>query len=123
MTRKKFIGLLSVIATIFAVLGGFWGFEDRYAKSADVKELEVQVVKTLKEFSQQQMQIQQTYEYKNDYKFYQFQYDKLGNDLINLRREMRTNPDDQLLKEDYNEVKHQRELLKQKMDSLLEKIK
>ena len=124
MNNKKTIyGGLTVVVTIFAILGGMWGFEDRYAKSVEVAELEVQVVQSLKQYNQQQTKAQQTYEYKNEYKFYQFLYDKLGRDLLEIRRQLRRDPTDQFLKQDYVDIQNQRNGIKVKMNELMQKIR
>lgn len=123
MNKKTIVTSLGVIATILAILGGLWAFEDRYAKSAEVKELEVQVVESLQQFNEQQTKIIQTNEYKNQYRFYQFLYDKLGQDLLEIRRILRRDPEDQILRQDYIDVQEQRKKVKDKMDQLLEKIK
>jgi len=124
MNNKKTVyGGLSVVVAVFAILGGLWAFEDRYAKTEEVDELEIQVVQSLKQYNQQQTQIQQNYQHKNEYKFYQFLYDKLGRDLLDIRRQLRRDPTDEFLRQDYTEAQRQRGLIKEKMDALMEKIK
>lgn len=123
INKKSIITTLTIVATLLAILGGFWAFEDRYAKSAEVKDMEVQVVQTLKQFNMQQMKVIQLNEYKNQYRFYQFLYDKLGQDLLEIRRQLRRYPEDQILRQDYVDVKEQRDGVKEKMNELMEKIK
>jgi hypothetical protein len=122
INKKTIISAASILTTLIVILGGLWAFEDRYAKSAEVKELETQVVQSLKQYNMQQMQMQQVYQYKNEYRFYQFLYDKLGQDMMEIRRQMRRYPEDVVLKEDYHDVQQQRNKVKDKMDDLLRKI-
>ena len=121
--KKIIISAASIIIAVFSIMGGMWAFENRYAKSVEVAELEVQVVQSLKQYNTQQQKSQQTYQYKNDYKFYQFMYDKLTQDLYQVKRQLRRFPQDQNLQREYNEISRQRQDVKRKMDSLMEKIR
>ncbi len=123
LTRKTIFSIIGAVAACFAILGGLWAFEDRYAKSIEIVELEIQVVQSLKQYNIQQMEVQQRYEYKNEYKFYQFMYDKLAQDLLEIRRQLRRDPTDAFLRQDYTDVTEQRKLVKAKMEKLMEKIK
>ena len=49
-------------------------------------------------------------------------YDKLTQDMYNIKRQIRDNPDDIQLKDDLNEVIRQRNDIKKKMDELMSKI-
>ena len=122
VNKKTIFSVLGALAAGFAVLGGLWAFEDRYAKSAEIVELEVQVVQSLQEYNIQQQKAINVIQLKQDYRFYQFLYDKLGNDLLEIRRLLRRNPEDQILRQDYVEVREERVKIKEKMDEILRKI-
>lgn len=121
--KKIIISAASVIAAVFGLLGGMWAFDGHYAKSIEVAELEVQVVESLKQYNVQQQQSQGVYQMKTDYKFYQFMYDKLTQDMYDIKRQLRRNPSDQDLRQDYIDVSNERQRVKNKMESLMEKIK
>jgi hypothetical protein len=121
--KKIIISAASVIAAVFGLLGGMWAFDSHYAKSIEVAELEVQVVESLKQYNVQQQQAQTIYQMKTDYKFYQFMYDKLTHDMYEIKRQLRRDPTDQDLRQDYINISNERQQVKNKMDSLMEKIK
>ena len=121
--KKLIVTASSIITAIFAILGGLWAFDAHYATSMEVAELEVQVVESLKQYNVQQQQAQTIYQMKTDYKFYQFMYDKLTQDMYEIKRQLRRNPTDQDLRQDYINISNERQQVKNKMDSLMEKIK
>ena len=49
-------------------------------------------------------------------------YDKLTQDMYNIRRELRRDPENQELRQDYIDIKSERDRVKIKMDSMMEKI-
>ena len=122
INKKTIISAASIIIAIFTILGGMWAFDSHYAKSAEIEELEVQVVQSLRQYNEQQIHVQQIYQYKNEYRFYQFIYDKLGRDLLEIRRQIRRYPEDEILRQDYVEVREERVKIKEKMDEILRKI-
>lgn len=109
---KKVITGLSVIATLLAIVGGIWAFENHYATSEDVKNLEVQLASAL-----------QNQQLKTDYKFYQFLYDKLQLDTFLMKKQMERNPNDNDLRLDYEELLKQKNDIKNKMEKTLKEIK
>ena len=115
MFTKKFFAILGAITAILSLMGGIWAFDNHYATNVkvdkEINRVEVQVAGAL-----------QNQQIKNDYKFYQFQYDKLTQDLYGLKRQMRNNPNDQGLQADYNEIVQERQAIKRKMEDLLRKI-
>jgi len=121
--KKMIISAASIIAVVFGLLGGMWAFDGHYAKSIEVAELEIQVVESLKQYNVQQQKTQTTYQMKNDYKFYQFMYDKLTQDMYSIKRQLRSSPTDQDLRQDYINISSERQRVKNKMDSLMENIK
>ena len=122
INKKTIISAASIIIAIFTILGGMWAFDSHYAKSAEIEELEVQVVQSLRQYNEQQIHVQQIYQYKNEYRFYQFIYDKLGRDLLEIRRQIRRYPEDEILRQDYVEVREERVKIKEKMDEIFRKI-
>ena len=50
-------------------------------------------------------------------------YDKLTQDMYEIKRQLRRNPTDQDLRQDYINISNERQQVKNKMDSLMEKIK
>jgi len=120
--KKTIFSVVGAVAAGFAILGGLWAFEDRYAKSVEITELEVQVVQSLQEYNVQQQKAINVIQLKQDYRFYQFLYDKLGNDLLEIRRILRREPTDAILRQDYIDVQEQRNKVKAKMDEIMRKI-
>lgn len=113
--KKSIVTASSVIIAIFSLLGGLWAFENHYATNktvtTEIKRVEFEVAGAI-----------QTQSIKSSYQFLQFQYDKLTQDMMNIKRELRRNPDNQDAREDYQDVKQERLRIKQKMDQLMEKI-
>lgn len=120
--KKIIISAASIITAIFAIIGGLWAFDNHYAKSVQVTKLEIQVVQSLKQYNTQQQRSQQVYQYKNDYRFYQFMYDKLTQEMYSIKRQLRRDPTDQGLQQEYIEISQERQRVKQKMDNLMGKI-
>jgi hypothetical protein len=113
--KKIIIAAASIITAIFTILGGLWAFENHYATNkkvdTEIERVEIQVAGAI-----QNQQIQ------NNYKFYQFMYDKLTQDMFEIRRQLRRFPEDRELRQDYQDVKRERSDVKRKMDLLMEKI-
>ena len=115
MFTKKFMTTIGVITAILSLIGGIWAFESHYATNEhvdkEIERVEIQVAGAL-----------QNSQIKSDFRFYQFQYDKLTQEMTTIRRQLRANPDDTFLKQDYDEVVQQRKEIKRKMDELMRKI-
>ena len=115
MFTKKLITSISVIASLLACAAGFWLFDGHYetkaASTEKITKVEFHVAGAI-----QKQQIQ------NDYKFYQFMYDKLTRDIANYRRALTQTPNDQFLREDYKMALKQRAEIKLKLDELMRKI-
>jgi len=113
--KKSIVTASSIITAVFALLGGLWAFEAHYATNnkvdTEIERVEIQVAGAL-----------QNYQIKSDYKFYQFMYDKLTQDMYNIKRELRRDPDNQELRQDYIDIKNERDNIKRKMDLMMEKI-
>lgn len=87
------IGICSLIAAIW---GGIWTFTGVIATAEDLKQLEQKTVQT---FEQLQKSM--------DKKFDQQQLTLLNDRKYRIREELRRNPKDPLVKEDYEAVKSQ----------------
>ena len=115
MFTKKVMTIIGAILAVLSLVGGIWAIEEHYAtnKTLDhkIEGVEFQVAGAI-----QNIQI------KTDYKFYQFMYDKLTNDMFLLRKQMRDNPNDAMLKQDYKDVCDQRKEMKIKLEQLMRKI-
>ena len=115
MFTKKIMTIIGSILAVISLIGGLWAFEEHYAtnKTLDskIEGVEFQVAGAI-----QNIQI------KTDYKFYQFMYDKLTNDMFLLRKQMRDNPNDNMIKQDYKDVCDQRKDIKLKLEQLMKKI-
>jgi len=115
MFTKKVMAIIGAILAVLSLIGGIWAVEEHYAtnKGVDdkIEHVEFQVAGAI-----QNIQI------KTDYKFYQFMYDKLTNDMFLLRKQMRDNPNDNMIKQDYKDVCDQRKEMKIKLEQLMRKI-
>jgi len=115
MFTKKVMAIIGAILAVLSLIGGIWAVEEHYAtnKGVDdkIEHVEFQVAGAI-----QKIQI------KTDYKFYQFMYDKLTNDMFLLRKQMRDNPNDNMIKQDYKDVCDQRKEMKIKLEQLMRKI-
>ena len=115
MFTKKILTMIGSLTAILSLIGGIWAFENHYATNKrvdnEIAQVEVQVAGAL-----------QNSQIKNDYKFYQFMYDKLTQDMYNLKRQLRQNPNDEALRQDYEDVLQQRKEIKIKMEELMKSI-
>ena len=115
MFTKKIMTIIGAILAVLSLIGGIWAIEEHYAtnKTVDskIEGVEFQVAGAI-----------QSIQIKTDYKFYQFMYDKLTQDMFLLRKQMRDNPNDTMLKQDYKEVCDQRREMNIKLEQLMRKI-
>lgn len=114
-TKKVIIGLTSV-ATVLSIVAGIWAFESHYATNArvdkDLTSLEEAIAGAL-----------QNQQHKSDVRYFQFEYDRVNRDLQALRTQMQRNPNDELLKQDYQELLERRKIIKERLDQSLKNIK
>jgi hypothetical protein len=123
MNWKKISSIIGAILLISAFAGAIIGFENRYVTKDEVNAKEINVVETLREFQIEQQQRSETFELKTDYKFYKFIYDDLTEKIEKYRRDIKKNPDDLFIQEEYKDLIERRREIRKKMDSILEKIK
>ena len=113
--KKAIVTASTIIIAIFSLLGGLWAFEKHYATNrtveTEIERVEFEVAGAI-----------QTQSIKSSYQFLQFQYDKLTQDMMYIRRQLRRDPTDQILREEYQDVKLERQKVKLKMEQLMEKI-
>jgi hypothetical protein len=120
-TKKVIIGL-SVIATLFAIVAGIWGFETHYATN---KRVDIVVSAHAKDLKQLETKISGTLErsqYKMDVRYFQFLHEQLARNMLEVKRQMRRYPEDEVLKEDYRDLVQRKQTVKGKLDAALEKI-
>jgi hypothetical protein len=82
------IGILTLVGIIW---GGIWAFTEKIATADDLKRLEQKTVTTFK-----------TLQDNMDTKFYQQQLTILQDRKYRIKDEMRKNPNDESLKQDYD---------------------
>ncbi len=126
----KLIATLTVLITLF---GGMFAIDNRFAKSSQLNELsttvckdrdtaiklaEVQTIKTFQGFQMQQIMMNKSLQLQ----ILNIQKDSLDKEYWDLKRRLRDNPNDQDLKEDFNDVKIRRRIIKEKIEQkILEK--
>jgi len=90
---KNSITICSLVAALWA---GVWAFNGVIATAEDLKALEQKTVQTFKQLQEGM-----------DIKFNQQQLTLLNDRKYRIREELRRNPKDPLVKEDYQQVKDQ----------------
>lgn len=113
---------IGVITAILSLIGGIWAFESHYATSAEVAEVKIEAKEDVKDLEIQIAGALQNQQMKSNVQFYQMTYDSLTRKLNELRRQMRKYPEDQDLKQDYQELYEERRRIKNKLDESLRKI-
>lgn len=98
------IGIMSVTASIWA---GVWAFTDVIATTKDVKELEQKTITTFHQLNKD-----------FDLKFKQQRLDTLNDRKYRIREEIRKNPNDSILKEDYENIKNDVVIIQKQIDEL-----
>ena len=119
-------GLITIVAAVW-VVGNTFATNNRVDKVEVVTEMNIN--KKIELFEVEvagALQIQnkaiQTQQLKNNYNFYQFQHDKLVQEKMEIKRQLRRDPNNQGLRQDYIELEEERKRIKQKMDELMDKI-
>jgi len=103
--------ILGILGTLMVLISGIWAFNSTFATNDRVDEVEIEVAGAI-----------QNQQIKNDYKFYQFLYDKLGVDMMEIKRQLRRSPSDQMLRQEYTEKKEERDKIKEKMENMIKEI-
>lgn len=120
---KKVVVSLSVIATVFSIVGGIWAFDSHYASDKRVDKIEISYAEEMDNMEKKVASALENTMHKFDVRYFQLLYDKINEDLKNTRKEIKRYPDDELLKDDYRDLIERRKDIKDKLDKALEKIK
>lgn len=120
---KKVVWGLSVIVALFSIVGGIWAFEAHYATNTRVDKVEIVHADDINGLEIRLAGALENTQHKLDVRYFQFMYDKLSNDLMELRRQMRRYPEDEILKQDYNDLLNRRSDVKKQLDEAIKKIK
>jgi len=135
-TNKLKTGL-AIAVSIITVVGAVWLVGNTFATNERVDKEDIKIIKSVDTkmdnieivvagaLQRQQVQSEkrhQNQEIKSDYRFYQFMHDKLVQEKMEIRRQLRRDPNNQGLRQDYIELEEERKRIKQKMDELMEKI-
>lgn len=121
-TKKLIIGL-SVITTLFSIMGGLWAFDSHYASAKRVDGVEATAKDDIKELEGAVASALKNQQYKADVRYYQIMDDKLREDIYQLRKQLERDPSDELLRQDYNDLKERREKIKDKLEESIGKIR
>jgi len=109
---KKFTLILGIVATLLTMIGSIWAFESHYATNKTVEKLEINIASAL-----------QNQQYKGDVRYFQFMMDKVMSDIFILKRQIERYPDDQMLRQDYQELLERRKQIKIQLEQALRNIK
>ena len=96
------LGICSLIAAIW---GGVWSFTNVIATAGDLKQLEQKTVQTFKQLQDNM-----------DVKFNQQQLTLLNDRKYRIREELRRNPKDPLVKEDYRDITNQIVIIEKQLE-------
>jgi len=113
------VGLITIIGAIWLV-GNTFATNDRVDKVEVITEKNINT--KIEAFEVEVAGALQNQQIKSDYQFYQFLYDRLTQEMLETKRQLRRDPNDQLLRQDYVDKKEEREKLKEKMDKLMDKV-
>lgn len=124
-----FTNLKTIIACIvgaITIVGAVWVFATTFATNDRVDKEDIKIVRSvdtkMKSMEDVVAGALQRQEVKSDYKFYQFMHDKLVQEKMGIKRQLRRDPTNQELRQDYIEVEEERRRIKEKMDELMNKI-
>jgi len=109
-SKKMFWSIVSSVAIIFGLLGGFYGIDDRYAKSEDLKKQEQQTIKSLEMFQQ-----------KLESKFLFDRMQTLQDQKRQLKIMLKKTPNDTDLQDQYKDVEEEIKATKNRLDELQKK--
>ena len=126
MFTTKLKTTLAIAGSLVVLIGAVFAFATTFATNKRVDKVEVTTERNvntkMKDFEEEVAGALQNQQIKSDYKFYQFQHDKLIQDKMEVKRQLRRDPNNQELRQDYLELEEERKRIKQKMDELMNKI-
>jgi hypothetical protein len=120
---KKVIAIISSISAVFALVAGIWAFEAHYATKDELVKVEVSSKETVENLETQIAGALERQQQKSDVRYWQFEYDRVLNDIYDLKRHMARYPDDELLKQDYLDLLGKKKTIKEKLQKALDTIK
>jgi len=91
--NTKIINVLKVIIVVSSVIAAIWAFEDRYQNKANANEMRQQIITTIDK-------LQQKINYDADVRL----YDQLIERKFLYKKLMKQDPNDQDLKEEYQQI-------------------
>lgn len=113
------VGLITIVGAVW-IVGSTFATNDRVDKVEVVTEKNINT--KIEAFEVEVAGALQNQQIKSDYQFYQFLYDRLTQEMLEIKRQLRRDPNDQLLRQDYIDKKEERDKLKEKMDKLMDKV-
>jgi len=120
---KKVVATMSAVAAVFTLVAGIWAFEKHYATNDRVDEVFMSTKENVKDLELQIAGAFERQQLKSDVRYWQFEYDKILNDIYDLKRQMRRYPEDEVLKQDLMDLLGRKKTVKEKLEKALEKIK
>ena len=118
--------IIAIIVGVITIAGAVWVFANTFATNVRVDKEDKEIVQSvdikMKSMEDVVAGALQRQEVKSDYKFYQFQHDKLLQDKMEVKRQLRRDPTNQELRQDYIEIEEERKRIKEKMDELMKQI-
>lgn len=120
---KKVVATISAVAAVFTLVAGIWAFETHYATNDRVDEVFISAKENVKNLELQIAGAFERQQLKSDVRYWQFEYDKILNDIYDLKRQMRRYPEDEILKQDLMDLLGRKKTVKEKLEKALEKIK
>jgi hypothetical protein len=115
--------ILGVITAILVIIGAVWTFGFTFATNERVDKVEITSGKKVVDLEIQIAGALQNQQSKSDVRYWQFMYDKLTNDMYEMKRQMRRYPEDEVLKQDYIDLLDRRKGVKTKLENAMQRIK
>lgn len=120
---KKVVATLSAVGAVFTLVAGIWAFEAHYATKDELTKVETFSQQNVEGLEVQIAGALERQQQKADVRYWQFEYDRVLNDIYDLKRQMDRYPDDEVLKQDYLDLLGKKKTLKEKLEQALKKIK
>lgn len=125
MTWKKIASIVGGVVLIISLITGIWAFDDRYAHSDDIKEIEQQTVDSFKDLKKQQTEeINKTRIEILEAKLELYQEIKktVDKDFEVYRKLLDENPNDESIRKMYEELLKSKTIIDMKILTLNEKL-
>ena len=133
--NKKFTSIAALALLVIGLVTSGFVMEDRYNNQVDhdksisverkvttleFEKIEQSLVMNLKQFQLEQKVSMDSQQRVNDYRYYSDVLNNIRLQLSKLRQELRDNPDNQDIREDYRNLKIREKEVKNKLDNLLD---